>query len=224
MADTTMAQSTQQDALLTAIPEETINQWTHAAGLALSIAGAVRLLSNTGGVTDVYLQAGCWIYAIALVALYAASTLSHSFDSEPHRTKYRTLDQLAIFAVMAATYTPLSLAACRDGWWNAPLVLMWLMAGVGMYLKLRVTGKEMVPVWFYVLLGWVPLLALPRLFAFSGDSFSWVVAGGCCYLLGVVFLKNDTRYRYFHCVWHVLVIMGSVCHYFAIVGCTTATA
>lgn len=221
MAEATMAESTTREALLTAFPEETINQWTHGAGLALSVAGAVHLLTSTGQGIDIYLQLGCWIYAIALVALYAASTLSHSFVTEPHRTHYRTLDQIAIFMVMASTYTPLSLSACRDGWWNAPLVVMWLMAGLGIFLKLRVTRTKMVPVWFYVLLGWIPVLALPRLLEHSGDSFAWVIAGGVCYLLGVIFLLNDTKFRYFHCVWHVLVILGSVCHYFAITNCTT---
>jgi len=216
-----IAESTQGRSVADEFPEETVNQLTHGAGLALSIVGAVKLLSNTG--TDIYLQAGCWIYAIALVGLYAASTLSHSYVCEPKRTRYRTLDQIAIFGVMAATYTPVSLAVCREGWWNVPLILMWLMAGIGTYLKLRVTRTEMVPVWFYVLLGWVPIIALPRLLQFHGESFGWMVAGGICYLLGVIFLVNDTRVRYFHCVWHVLVILGSVCHYFAVLDCTVGS-
>ncbi|MEZ6126609.1 MAG: hemolysin III family protein [Planctomycetaceae bacterium] len=194
--------------------EEIVNQITHGAGLALSVAGAVRLLNQSP--PDAYLQAGCWIYAICLVALYAASTLSHSYRSEPHRTHYRTLDQIAIFTVMAATYTPVSLAACRDGWWNLPLILMWLLAGLGIYLKLRVTRAEMVPVWYYLLLGGIPMLAVWRLWQFSGVNFAWLTAGGVCYVLGVVFLINDRRVPYFHGIWHLLVILGSVCHYVVI--------
>jgi len=210
-------QTNSKNVLDTAIPEETLNQLTHGAGLALSIAGAVRLLAITG--MDASLTAGCWIYAIALVALYAASTLSHSYDADPHRTRFRTLDQIAIFGVIAATYTPLSLFACRDGWWNVPLLLIWVMAGIGVYLKLRVTKTQMVPVWFYAITAGLPLLAGPRLLHYTGDTFFWIVAGFCCYLLGVVFLLNDTRVRYFHSVWHVLVILGSICHYFVISDC-----
>ncbi len=208
------AQTNTKDSLVPSIAEETLNQLTHGAGLALSIAGAVRLLTNTG--IDAWLTAGCWIYAIALVVLYAASTLSHSYDTDPHRTRFRTLDQIAIFTVMAATYTPLSLFACRDGWWNVPLLLIWVMAGVGVYLKLRVTKTEMVSVWFYATTAALPLFAGPRLLQYAGDSFVWILAGFSCYLLGVVFLLNDTRVRYFHSVWHVLVILGSICHYFVI--------
>jgi hemolysin III len=215
MVESTQASTTEND-----FPEESLNQLTHGAGLALSVVGAIRLLTQTG--LDIYLQVGCWVYAIGLVVLYTASTLSHSYVCEPRRTRYRTFDQIAIFGMMAATYTPVSLACCRDGWWNAPLVLMWLMAGLGTYLKLRVTRDRMVPVWFYVVLGWIPLMALPRLMQFNSDGLSWMVAGGFCYLLGVIFLVNDQKVRYFHSVWHVLVILGSVCHYFAVVDCAVA--
>lgn len=212
MVETTQARSARED-----FPEETLNQLTHGAGLALSIVGSISLLTQTG--VDNYLKAGCWIYAIGLVTLYGASTLSHSYVTEPRRTRYRTIDQIAIFGMMASTYTPVSLAICRDGLWNVPLVLMWLMAGLGTYLKLRVTRTEMVPVWFYTLLGLCPLIAFPRLLAEGHTSLNWIMAGGCCYVVGVVFLLNDTKYKYFHSVWHVLVIMGSVCHYFAVLDC-----
>ena len=124
--------------------DETVNQLTHAAGLMLSIAGAWHLLTQVP--MNGYLKLGIWIYAIALVGLFAASTLSHSFVAEPRRTRWRTLDQIAIFTVIAGTYTPVSMAVCGDGWWNLPLVLMWLLAGLGIYLKLRITKHEMEPV------------------------------------------------------------------------------
>ena len=197
------------------LPEEWVNQLTHGAGFALSVVGAWHLLNQTP--PNASLTIGCWVYATALVALFAASTLSHSYVSGPLRTRYRTLDQLAIFTVMAATYTPLGLASCGDGIWNLPLILMWLMAGLGIYLKLRVTREEMVPVWFYVILGLIPIVSLPKILSHAGsEGLFWMIAGGCCYLLGVVFLTNDRRVKYFHSVWHVLVIMGSICHYIVI--------
>jgi hemolysin III len=107
---------------------------------------------------------------------------------------------------------------------NVPLLLIWVMAGVGVYLKLKVTKTEMVPVWFYVTTAALPLFAGPRLMQYTGDTFFWVLAGACCYLLGVVFLVNDTRVRYFHSVWHVLVILGSICHYVVISDCAARAA
>lgn len=218
-----MQETTQTPVTLTAPPDETVNQLTHGIGLALSIVGALHLVTRVP--LDGYLWVGIWVYAIALVALFAASTLSHSFVSGPLRTRYRTLDQLCIFAVMAATYTPVSLAVCDEGWWNIPMVLMWLMAGLGIYLKLRVTKEDMVPVWFYVALGAIPALAVPRILEVSGFSgLFWIAAGGACYVLGVIFLTNDQKVRYFHAVWHVLVILGSMCHYIVICDYTLKLA
>ena len=218
-----MAEAHETQIVVSELPEETLNQITHGVGFALSVVGAWHLLTKTP--MDGLLSAGYWIYAVSLVVLYAASTLSHSYVSGPLRTRYRTFDQLAIFTVMAATYTPLGIAACRDGWWNLPLVVMWLLAGLGMYLKLRVTREEMVPVWFYVMLGFIPVVSLPRIMQYTGaEGAFWMIAGGCCYLLGVVFLTNDQRVRYFHSVWHVLVILGSICHYIVICGYTLKPA
>jgi len=195
--------------------DEHINQLTHGAGLALSVVGAWHLLARVPVPTN--LMPAVWVYVIALIALYAASTLSHSFVSEDKRRRWRTLDQICIFTVMAGTYTPMSLAVCSDGWWNLPLVLMWGLAGVGIFLKLRVTGDEMVPVWFYVIVASIPIIALPRILQYAGPGgFAWITAGGACYLLGVVFLTNDRKAPYLHAVWHVLVIMGSICHYIVI--------
>ena len=105
------------------------------------------------------------------------------------------------------------------------MVLMWLMAGLGIYLKLRVTKEDMVPVWFYVALGAIPALAVPRILEVTGFSgLFWIAAGGACYVLGVIFLTKDQKVRYFHAVWHVLVILGSVCHYIVICDYTLKLA
>lgn len=205
------------------LAEEILNFVTHGLGLALSVAGAVYLLSRPE--MSYSLWVGCWIYSIALIALYAASTMSHSFVSDSQRVRYRTLDQICIFLVIAATYTPVSLKVCSDGWWNLPLVLIWLLAASGTYLKLRVTREKMVPVWFYVLTGWIPVVAIPRYSQhFGTDGLFWIGAGALCYVIGVVFLTNDHRNRFFHPIWHIMVIMGSVCHYIVICDYTVNAA
>lgn len=194
--------------------DEGVNQLTHGIGLVLSLAGAGNLLANLS--PSFHLQLGAWVYVIALVGLFMASFLSHSFITDPHRTRWRTIDQIAIFGVIAGTYTPVGLSI-GAGWWNVPLVLVWLAAGIGVYLKLKITRTEMVPVWFYVIVATIPLLALPRIFeTFGSRGMAWIIAGGVCYVLGVIFLINDRKVQYFHAVWHILVILGSVCHYMVI--------
>ena len=212
-----------QEQVTTGFSEESANQFTHGIGFIFSVLGSVYLLSMPG--LTAVTRIGCWIYAASMIALYAASTLSHSFDSGPSRTKYRTLDQICIFTFMAGIFTPISLQAC-DGWWHLPLLLMWMLVGLGTWLKLRVTREEMVPVWFYILLGAVPMLAFPRILELVGtQGMMWILAASVCYLIGIVFLTNDHRSRFFHPTWHVLVMLGSVCHYVAIVEYTvTATS
>lgn len=203
----------------TAVSEETLNQITHGIGFALSIVGAVHLLSQpmTSSLTIV----GSVVYCAALVAMFGISTLSHSFDRDPLRERFRTLDQICIFVFMAAIFTPVSLRCCSDGLWNVPLFMMWIMAAIGTWLKLNVAKREMVSVWFYMALGAIPMVSFPRLLTTLGtDGVLWVLGAACCYLVGLIFLTNDHRHRYFHPVWHICVIMGSFCHYMLIYGHT----
>lgn len=205
-----------------ALSEEGLNQFTHGIGFALSIWGAAHLLMQHG--LNGSASVGYWIYAATLTSLYAASTLSHSFDDGPLRARYRTIDQICIFLFMAGIFTPISLACC-DGWWQLPLVSMWLLVAIGVYWKLNHCGDEMVPVWFYLLVGAVPMLTFTRILHHMGtDGMLWILAAAVCYLVGVVFLVNDHRHRLFHPAWHLLVMLGSLCHYVAICDFTVAVS
>ena len=101
---------------------------------------------------------GCLVYVISLVAVYAASTLSHSFRRPRLRHFFRTVDQVCIFFLIAGTYTPWGLAFYSEGWGWTLLVAMWALAFAGAGFKLFVTGHDNVGVAFYVLLGWLPAL------------------------------------------------------------------
>jgi hemolysin III len=149
---------------------------------------------------------------LSLVALYAASTLSHSFEAPERRDFYRMLDQVCIFLLVAGTYTPFGLVHARDGGWWVLLAAMWLCALCG--ISVRIRGRRSVPAVFYVVLGWLPLLAMGR----AAEVGEWwgmtlVIAGGLAYTCGTWFLANDRRHPYFHAVWHLCTIAGSACHY-----------
>lgn len=212
-----------QPAAVEAVSEETLNQITHGIGLVLSIPAAIHLISQP--TASIRVAIGGWVYAIALVLMFAASTLSHSFDKDPVRTRFRTLDQICIFIFMAAIYTPVSLKVCSDGWSSLPLIAMWVMAVVGTWLKLKVAGDDMVSVWFYMAMGAIPMLTFLNMLSGLGtDGMLWVLAAACCYLVGIIFLTNDHKHRYFHPIWHLLVMLGSVCHYIVICNYTLPPA
>lgn len=194
--------------------DEFANSVTHGGGILLSLVGAGFMLpaaqSSGGGV-----QLASLAYLLSLVAVYVLSTLSHVVQSEAQRNRMRAWDQGAIYFLIVGTYTPF-VAAFLPGM-HAMLIVsaMWLAAGVGFWSK--VVAKHRVnamSTWSYIALGWLPALALAGHVPF--DCVVWMAIGGISYTGGIVFLVLDHRVKYFHAIWHIMVIAASACHYYAI--------
>lgn len=200
------------------VTEEVANQWTHGAGFVLSLPAGWWLVRSTLDKQNDWLTLGCVIYAVTLSLLYAASTLSHSVHRGIWRHRFRTLDQVCIFLLIAGNFTPFGMAFLRDGWWAAALPLMWLFAVAGIMAKLFFTRLHAVAPSFYLLMGWIPILLLPQLFRhLGGDGVAWIVTGGMAYSAGTWFLINDERH-FHHAVWHLFTILGSACHYVVVLS------
>jgi hemolysin III len=198
--------------------DEFLNALTHGAGLVLSIVGGVALVVCAyfnGGLWQVI---GCSIYAMTLIGVYAASTLSHS-SFRPERVRFfERLDQGFIYLLIVGTSTPFSLAYLRTpGWWLL-FGAMWTFALCGFVAKMFFAHRiKSVAVWSYVLLGWMPILATGSLIGqIPSTALWWMLIGGLCYTLGTVFLVGDLKRFRFHAIWHLFVIAGSACHYFTI--------
>jgi hemolysin III len=204
--------------------EELANSVTHALGLALSIAGTAVLVNRTLDYGTPLQVWGVSIYGATLVALYAASTLSHSFERPRIRHFFRTVDQVCIFLLIAGTFTPVALTFYHGGWWWALFLAVWGLALGGIFVKLFYTKLHNVSISAYVLLGWLPVVAIKPIVAIvPGVVLVWIVAGGLLYTIGTLFLMRDDRVPYFHATWHVLVIAASACHYYAVL-CLVPTA
>ncbi|MBI3837807.1 MAG: hemolysin III family protein [Planctomycetia bacterium] len=197
--------------------EELANRLTHGLGFALSIVGTVVLLRRTALHGDTMQMVGVSVYGATLMALYAASTLSHSFERPRIRHFFRTVDQVCIFLLIAGTYTPISLTYLREGWWWALFISMWGLTLVGIFFKIFFTGLHSVTVSAYVVLGWMPAIAIkPIVAAMPAAALLWLVVGGILYTIGTLFLIRDEQVPYFHATWHVFVIAASACHYVAV--------
>ena len=198
-------------------PVELANRLTHGFGLALAIVGTGALIDAMARHGDALQIVGVCVYGATLISVYAASTLSHSFEQPRLRHFFRTVDQVCIFLLIAGTFTPISLTFFRHGWWWALFVGVWGMALFGILAKIFYTKLHNVAVSAYVLNGWLPLLAIkPIIETAPGGALLWMLAGGLFYTAGVVFLMRDDRVPIFHAVWHVFVILGSACHYYAV--------
>jgi hemolysin III len=198
--------------------EERANAITHGAGFLLSIPAALFIMQLAIRTGDPWHIAGITIYSLTMMGVYLASTLSHVVH-EPKRKHFcRQLDQAAIYLFIAGTFTPFAFNYVRDGWWIVLPILIWTIAlagaGAKLFLSHRIHGVE-IPV--YVLLGWLPgLSALHVAQVVPLGALWWMMAGGLCYTFGTWFLRNDHRAWWIHSIWHILVILGTACHYVAI--------
>jgi hemolysin III len=200
------------------VAEEIINSVTHGVGLILSLAGGVILLTRVLAQPDGWRLAGCGIFATALVAVYAASTLSHAIAQPAWRRAFRILDQGCIYLLIAGTYTPFALEYVRFGRWWWFFVVMWAAALVGFLSKLLFAHRiNAVTIWSYVVLGWLPVFPTwAYLDLVPWGALVWILVGGLCYTAGTVFLVLDRRHLHFHAIWHLFVVAGSVCHFSAV--------
>jgi hemolysin III len=201
--------------------EEWANALTHALGAALSVVGAVVLLARAVRDGTPAQLLGCAVCAATLVAVYTSSTLSHFVERPRWRRHFRALDQACIYLLIVGTYTPPALTYLYGGMLSVLFWTMWGVALFGAAAKLFLRHRvEAVSTVTYVTLGWMPILAAPTaLNTVSLPIIFLFVAGGLCYTGGVYFLLNDTRVRYFHVVWHLLVMAGSACHFLAVYAC-----
>ncbi len=197
--------------------DEYANLITHAFGFLLSLAASGLLISIAVKHAPTRVVIACVVYSCSLIGLYAASTLSHMFYDLAWRRFFRTVDQIFIYLLIAGSFTPVAVVFLWDRWWPLLLVMMWVFALLGVLLVLRVRHLSPLQMCTYGLLGWLPVISLKTIFeAAPFEILIWIVAGGLCYSVGTLFLAFDWYARYFHAMWHTLVIAGSTCHYIAI--------
>jgi len=195
--------------------QEFANTITHAAGVVLSLVGAVALLASC---THWTIALACGLYTATLVATYAASALSHGVQQPEWKHRLAVWDQGVIFLLIIGTYTPFLVAFLPSAWTLPVLALLWGAALLGFASKVLAAHRvahtfSPLP---YVAHGWLPAMILAPFVPLA--CLAWMAAGGVVYTVGVIFLVLDHRVRYFHAAWHVFVLGGSGCHYFAILA------
>lgn len=197
--------------------EEIANTVTHGIGLLLSVAGFVVLLVFAILRGTAWHVVACSIYGATLICLYSASTLYHAAVSARLKRALRIFDHSAIYLLIAGTYTPFLLLNLRGPWGWSLFGAIWGLALAGILFKFWFVGHwEHLSTAIYVLMGWLALIATkPVLAHVPSTTLLWLLAGGLFYSGGVIFYVWK-RLPYSHAVWHVFVLAGSTCHYFAV--------
>lgn len=199
--------------------EEISNAITHGIGSCLSIAALVILIVLSSLHGNAWHIVSFSIFGATLVILYLASTLYHSLTHQKAKLLFRKFDHISIFLLIAGTYTPFCLVAL-SGWIGWTLLgIVWTCAILGTVFKSIHIGKmEILSTVLYVVMGWIALIAIKPLYdSLSAFGFTMLILGGIFYTLGTVFFIKD-KIKYFHAVWHLFVLAGSIFHFFSVIS------
>ena len=198
--------------------EEIANSTSHGVALFLAVIGVPFLILATAQHGTAVNIVGASVFAGAMVLLYVASTLYHAVTNPRAKQLLKKLDHGAIYLLIAGTYTPFTLGILGGPWGWTLFGLIWALAGIGVTLK--AFDRVSHPVWstvLYVVMGWLVVIAAkPLLASVATPGLILLAAGGFAYTLGVVFFALDSRVRYSHFVWHLFVVAGTTCHFFAV--------
>lgn len=197
--------------------ENVLDILTHGIGIGLAIAGLTILCVFAVLRGDPWAVVSCAIFGLTMFTLYFGSTMCHAMIGQKSECFFEVWDSVAIYALIAGTYTPFLLVNMR-GWvgWTV-FGILWAITILGAIMKFRRPKEQ--PKWIvvlYLVMGWTALLILPKMIATVPARGMWfILAGALSYSLGVIFYLWR-RLKFSHTIWHLFVIGGSVCFFFAV--------
>lgn len=196
---------------------EFANSITHGIGAILALVGVALLLPmtvQTGSALAMFCGA---VFGASLLQQYIASTLYHSIQHPETKYRLKILDHLGIYILIAGTYTPFLLLCIKGtlGW--ICFGLIWLIAIGGSVYKLTAKNKDSkVSLIIYLAMGWLVIfIAKPMIDTVPSLSLLLIVAGGLSYTVGTYFYAQKKK-MYFHAIWHIFVMLGSLSHFLAV--------
>jgi hemolysin III len=197
--------------------EEIANTYSHALGIILSLVGLAYLLFIAISSKSLSLGLSYTVYGISLVALYSASTLYHHVKTEELKLKFKKLDHICIYYLIAGSYTPIMINVIGGKTGLIVTLLVWSIAIFGTYYKLFVKKQnKLISTSTYLLMSWFITFFWQELSSsMSPIGRDLLIYGGLSYTGGVVFYLLK-KVPYTHAIWHLFVLGGSALHFFAI--------
>jgi hemolysin III len=196
---------------------ERFNAWTHLVGAVLAFVGALWLLVLASLDGEPMKIVSVAIYGATLLLLYSVSTIYHSVQGRA-KVIMRKIDHLSIYLLIAGSYTPFCLVTLRGPWGWSLFAVVWVLALIGMLQEIKPRSEARVlSLVIYALMGWIVLVAVkPLIAALGAAGFAWLAAGGVFYTVGIIFFAYDRRFRHWHGIWHLFVMVGSLLHFVAV--------
>lgn len=197
--------------------EEVLNILTHGIGIGLAIAGLTLLVVFAVLYGNAWTVVSCSIFGATMFALYFGSTMCHITIGEKSECFFEVWDSVAIYALIAGTYTPFLLVNLRGGLGWSIFGVLWAIVIFGAIMKILNPHQQ--PRWMvalYLVMGWTLLFILPAMIKHIPARGLWfILAGGLSYTFGVIFYLWR-RLKFSHAIWHLFVIGGTVCFFFAV--------
>lgn len=202
---------------------EKLNSISHLVGAVLALVGLGALLAVSWQIGQPLVMIGFAVFGLTMVLLYTMSTLYHSFQPPHLKRLFKLFDHVAIYLLIAGTYTPFMLISMLGDNGQTILIAVWLMAGVGVLSEIFLSGTavKVGQLLIYLGMGWACALDFANLKAgLPAAGLNWLIAGGVAYTGGVVFYVLDKLgwLDHAHGIWHLFVLVGSVCHFVAVIG------
>ncbi len=196
--------------------EEFWNTLTHFVGLILSLIGLPFLIYYDNALTEFSVH-GILFFEFGLICVYTASTLYHYTSNVELKKKFRVLDHISIFYLIAGSYAPVCLITLYDGPGFKILAYVILLALIGTLGKVFFTGKfDRLFLLLYLFMGWLIVLDFDSVLTLIPlNGIILLVLSGVLYSVGTIFYSLQ-KMKYSHAIWHVFVLGGSASHYFVI--------
>ncbi len=199
--------------------EERWNWITHGFGFILSILGFALLFVYDANKTQ-YSTISILLYGSSMALLYFASTAYHYSSNAELKKKFRVMDHISIYLLIAGTYSPVTLVTLVDSKGILLFVVVWSLAIFGSILKLFFTGKfEIISLILYLIMGWLIVLDIDMLTIRMGETgINYLIYGGLAYTIGIIFYAIK-KIPFSHVIWHIFVLLGSIYHFIFVVQC-----
>ena len=202
---------------------EKLNSISHLVGAVLALVGFGALLTIGIQIRDPWIISSFVVFGFTMVLLYTMSTLYHSFHPPRLKRIFKVLDHVAIYLLIAGTYTPYMLVSLRDGNGYLILSIIWALALLGILSEVLLSGRavKVGQMLIYLGMGWACAFDFASIrAALPPAGLWWLTAGGIAYTGGVVFYVLDAmkRLTHAHGIWHFFVLAGSVCHFISVIG------
>lgn len=197
--------------------EEFYNTITHILGVAFCLIAMPFLLYSTYQKLDMTMFISVFIFGFGMLLVYTFSAFYHAAKTEQAKNLLQIGDHISIYFLIAGTYTPLMVRYLKPETAMYFLGVMWTIVAIGIIFKLFFTRRfKIFSVLLYLALGWMIVFVIePLSITMPFEVFKWILIGGASYSVGVYFYVKDNK-TYFHSIWHLFVLFGTIAHFVAV--------